>query len=476
MGAAVVAEVSAPRPRAAGGAGLSFRPVFSGPRTLAGRARSWIAQQWKPATLIAVIAALLTGGGVLAATSGEADPERVVVGDPAAAPAPRVVIREQPAAEETGDLGFPAFATKNTTRVAGDDPAADAAAVALAVYPSTGDLPGPDAITLVDADDWAAGIAAAVLTAAPVNAPILLTEAGEVPELSAEAAGALAPRGSKATGGDEAFAIGAAAVPDGIEALELEGGSPAEIAAEIAKLRSRLAGAPDHVVLLSDSEPALAMPAAGWAARSGDPVLYLEGDTVPKATRAALEDLEGVAAYVLGPQSAVSKKAFAEVRKLTSTATRIGAEDPVENAIEFARYAAGSFGWDINDPGHGLVLANADRPLDAAAAAPLSASGTWGPLLLTDDPKTLPEPLRNYLLDLKPGYLEDPTRAVYNHAWIIGDTEALSIGLQAQVDELAEVTQVTSGSGPAVVPSPGAPESQPEAPAADARQRPDPQR
>ena len=35
-------------------------------------------------------------------------------------------------------LGFPAVATKNTTRVAGGDPIADAAGVALAVYPSSG--------------------------------------------------------------------------------------------------------------------------------------------------------------------------------------------------------------------------------------------------------------------------------------------------------------------------------------------------
>ena len=40
--------------------------------------------------------------------------------------------------EETADadvLGFPALATKNTTRVGGEDPVADAAAVATAVYP-----------------------------------------------------------------------------------------------------------------------------------------------------------------------------------------------------------------------------------------------------------------------------------------------------------------------------------------------------
>ncbi len=44
--------------------------------------------------------------------------------------------------------------------------------------------------------------------------------------------------------------------------------------------------------------------------------------------------------------------------------------------------------------------------------------------------------------------MSDPTRAVYNHVWLIGDQDAISVGFQAQVDDLAEVAQVRSGSGP----------------------------
>ena len=66
------------------------------------------------------------------------------------------------------------------------------------------------------------------------------------------------------------------------------------------------------------------------------------------------------------------------------------------------------------------------------------------------------------MLDLKPGYVDDPTRAVYNHLWLIGDTSALSVALQSQADDLAEVAPVTSGSGASsVAPPSGAPESQP---------------
>jgi hypothetical protein len=135
----------------------------------------------------------------------------------------------------------------------------------------------------------------------------------------------------------------------------------------------------------------------------------------------------------------------------------------VENAVAFARFADGSFGWNINDPGHGFVIANTERPMDAAIASPLSASGTWGPLLLTDDAAALPSSLRSYLLDLKPGYENDPTRALYNHVWLIGDSSALSVDLQAEADELAEVAPITSGAG-ADAAEPGEPESQPDEP------------
>ena len=80
---------------------------------------------------------------------------------------------------------------------------------------------------------------------------------------------------------------------------------------------------------------------------------------------------------------------------------------------------------------------------------------------MTDDGAAVPKAIHDYLLDLKPGYEDDPTRALYNHIWLIGDTTAISVAFQADVDELAEVAPVTSGSGPSPAQAPSAPESQP---------------
>ncbi|MEA2288723.1 MAG: hypothetical protein QOD55_720, partial [Solirubrobacteraceae bacterium] len=94
-------------------------------------------------------------------------------------------------------LGFPAFATKNTTRVGGADAVANAAAVARAVYPGPSVQNRPRVVALVDARDWRNGVAAAVLAAAPLRAAILLSDGPDLPAASRDALAALAPTGAR---------------------------------------------------------------------------------------------------------------------------------------------------------------------------------------------------------------------------------------------------------------------------------------
>jgi hypothetical protein len=384
--------------------------------------------------LVFLVAAVLGGGGSNQGSSEHAS---------APAPGESTAQVKTPAAAAAEELGYPSFATNNTTRVGGSDPATTAAGVALAVFPSTTPAQRPAAVTLVDEADWQGAIAASVLMAAPVGAPVLISAGGDLPDPTSQALEALGPQGSDATDKAQAFAIGDAATPDGLKTTEVKPGDPAAIAASIADLRDKLFGAPPrHIVLAPEGDPAFAMPAAAWAARSGDPVLFSGAEKLPAATVTALKRHPRVPVYLLGPSSAISSGVFREVAKVDKRVRRVSGEDPVENAIALARYADGGFGWNVNDPGHGFVVARSDSPLDAALAAPLSASGTWGPLLLTDDADTLPKALREYLLDVKPGYTTDPTRAFYNHVWVIGDQEAIDVNQQAEINQLAELARI----------------------------------
>jgi hypothetical protein len=347
---------------------------------------------------------------------------------------------DQPKAAQ--QLGFPTFATRNTTRVGGADAVADAAAVAQAAFPGTADVTRPTAVTLVDTKSWQDGVAASVLFAPPLRAPILLTTGGNVPAATSTALKALSPRGEPKANGAQILRVGAAADPGGNKVTSLAGNNVFSTAAAIDKLATTAAGKPASQVMVTSSERAdFAMPAAGYAAKSGVPVLFTRAKTLPPETVAALKRHSQPSIFVLGPESAVSKSVESQLRKL-GTVTRIQGPDPVINAIAFARYTNGKFGWGVVDPGHGLIFASLRRPLDAAAAAALSGTGPYGPLLLVTDADQLPALDERYLLDIQPGYEKDPVRGVYNHGWLIGDDAAISTAVQARIDALLQIVPV----------------------------------
>jgi hypothetical protein len=345
--------------------------------------------------------------------------------------------------DAAGDLGFPAFATKNTTRVGGADPVADAAGVARAVYPGPSVRTRPRAVALVDARDWRIGVAAAVLAAPPVRAPLLLSNGPDLPIASRDALAALAPTGSKEAGNAQVIRVGDVARPAGLRPTDVTGRDPFALARAIDAFSAAARGnQSDRVVIASADDPGYAMPAAAWAAKSGDPVLFVRRDALPAETRAALVAHRKPKIYALGPPETISDNVLKALGRLGDV-TRVGSGDPVRSSIDFARFIDGSFGWGVVDPGHGIVFARADRPLDAVAAAPLSASGTYGPLILLSNADRLDAPVNDYLLDIQPGYNKDPVRGVYNHGWIVGDDKAISVGVQSRIDLLLEITRVS---------------------------------
>ncbi len=397
---------------------------------------------------VALIALVISGCGGGTKLLTRTDSSTVTIGIPAQAP------------QAAQKLGFPSLATKNTTRVGGADPAADAAGVALAVYPSAVAGTHPAAVTLAPTDDWQAAIAASVLMAPPIRAPVLLSGGDAMPSATADALATLAPTGNDAqAGGAQVIRIGSVPTPHGLHASAIHGTGPYALAAGIDRFVTAVAGRPSSdVVIASATRPAYAMPAAGWAAESGDPVLYVGDSGIPAETKQALLAHQRPHIYVLGPSSVIPDSTLSQLRRYGSV-KRVGASEPAANSVAFAAYrdpacpygqpcahVPGSFGWAMRSPGHGYVLLNASRPLDAAASAALSGSGDYGPQLLVNHPSTLPRAVLNYFLDYAtPGYTQEgPTAAVYNHGWMIGDLSAISVGVQAEVDNLLQAIPETT--------------------------------
>jgi ell wall binding domain 2 (CWB2) len=343
-------------------------------------------------------------------------------------------------------LGFPSSATRNTVRVGGSDAVADAAGVAGALYPATTDTDRPTAIALVDQDDWATAISASVLVGRPIGAPILLTNGSELPAVTKDVLDRLKPKGSDLSKDAEVIRVGPdVARPAGFKTALIEGDNEFERAASVDRFFSAARAKPSNdVVLFSADSAEFAMPAAAWAARSGDAALPVQRNAIPAPIARALREHSRPNVFVLGPESVISKQVVTELenRKLARNVRRIEGPNPVENAIAFARYEKGDFGWGVVVPGYNFTVASTERPADAAAAAALATRGVFAPLVLSDDPAKLPPKLEEFFLSVQPGYEDDPAQAVYNRAWVLGDDEAISVEQQAHVDLLTELIPV----------------------------------
>jgi hypothetical protein len=358
--------------------------------------------------------------------------------------------------------GAVSVASRNTTRIGGADTAADAAAVARTVYPGLTPATRPGVVALVNDRNWAAALTAAVLAGAPTGAPLLYSDGESLPAVSLQSLEAMHPTGASALGGAQVISIGTSApLPAGLLREHVAVGEPAVTAAAVERVLVRADGgtAPRAVIVLAANTPhTLQMPAAGLAAESGAPILFVTHARVPEATVRVLQALARPTIYVLDP-AVVGLHTLAELGRL-GTVTTIGnpadpPPSPVANAISVARFTDGTFGWGVKEPGHGLVFANPGRPLDAAAAAPLSASGDYGPLLLLEASGALPAQLSSYLADIQPAYTNAPqfrpVRGVYNHGWLMGDELAIPAVTQAEIDALLEISPRRQSSEEAAV-------------------------
>jgi hypothetical protein len=340
-------------------------------------------------------------------------------------------------------LGFPVAATRDTTRVSGDDAVADAAGVAEALFPASTPATRPASVALVDKNDWQAGVAAAVLAGEPLHAPLLLSDGGSLPGATSGTLGRLKPKGQALSKGAQVILVGdGPPAPGGFKSGRVHGKDPFSIAAAVDSFQTAVAGKPSaRVIVAPADQPAYAMPAAAWSARSGEPVLFVSRNAVPAPTRKAIGLHAKPEILLMGPPGIVSPNVEAELKKLGNV-TRIPSKvpGPVAYAAEFAR---SDKTWAAHDPGRIFSLANIARPSDAAAAAALGSNGVYAPLLLTDKANVMPPALETYLLDVQPGFEnDDPSQAVYNRVWLLGNTDAISQAVQARIDQLTQLVPV----------------------------------
>ncbi|MCL4294470.1 MAG: DUF4396 domain-containing protein [Anaerolineae bacterium] len=323
--------------------------------------------------------------------------------------------------------------TKDSTRLAAENPGALSITAAQTLFPA-GNEARPNAVIRVSADTWQPGVAAAPLVRW-LNGPLLLDDGATEIERELDR---LQPEGVNALDGATVVRISLGQTSDSEDTTQIQAGSAPELAAQVDSLIERLRGEVQPHIWLVPDDPNYAIPAAYWAAQSGDVILF-GGNPLPAATRQALERRGGQARiYLVGPD------VESEDLSRYGVVLRVVAWDGVAAAVALASYRdeATGAGWGLDGTRyvttHNFVLANRDDPALAIAGLSLGRFGKFGPLLWVERDQ-IPSATDQYLWKMKPEFFNTPAEGPFNHLWLLGGPEQISVKTQGWADLSQEI-------------------------------------
>lgn len=344
------------------------------------------------------------------------------------------------------------YSTKNVTRLDAKDVVNAAIQVSRTIWPASQDDNKPKTIILAPTQNWQLGLASTDLIHHPTNGPVLFYENEQIPEDTLQEINRLEPLGTDK--GIEILIMGdpPQKVLDQLKDYsveQLKGNDPAEFAARIDEFYADEAGdLPESVIIVSSEEEAklYSLIAANWIAHMPEPVLFVTNLEIPQATKEALEKRAKKAnLYILGPESIISKNVEASLSEF-GTVTRIKGETPVDASLEFAQFKdeISGFGWGINEPGHGFLFTSTENADYAVAGAPFAHLGKHAPLIWLENGE-LTDKAHDMLLELQPKFEDDPTVGPYNHGFILGSGDAVSMKTQGVIDQMLEIISGDGG-------------------------------
>jgi putative cell wall-binding protein len=247
-------------------------------------------------------------------------------------------------------------AVLRTSRLAGSDAAATAAAIATSTFE-----PGVPVAYVVTRGATADALGAGPATGG--RGPVLLTDAGTVPVTTLAALERLAPARIVVVGG--VVAVGDAVLDALGEVAPVRRLAGTDRYATAAALSADSFGPGVGVVHVVDGHAvADGLVAGAAAAMTGGPVLLVDGGTVPTATRAELERLAPARIVVVGGAAAVPE----------DVVTALGAIAPVSRLAGADRYATAAAVAASFPAGSPVVVASGTAPSDGLAGVPAAAA------------------------------------------------------------------------------------------------------
>ncbi len=301
-------------------------------------------------------------------------------------------------------------------RLAGTNRFETAARVAERGWSGTGGT-----VILASGTNWPDALSGTPLSR-PMNAPVLLTGDGPLPQATGKRIAAQSPTRILVLGGEGAVSSGtvAAAVaatghdPESVTTERIAGEDRFGTATEIAR-RVRIP-ADGRVFVASGRDFADALSVGSYAGADGVPILLVEPDAVPDATRTFITEHAGVIRHfqIIGGPAAVSPRVEEQLRAHGTVRRIWGANRFRTNLAVMATFA----GTGRLDP----LVASATSFPDALSAATL-ASRTRRPVILVGE-RHLPAHTREFLYNNRsrtadPTVVGGPAAVAYQTDWMI---------------------------------------------------------
>ncbi|MGD9673670.1 MAG: DUF4396 domain-containing protein [Candidatus Nitrosocosmicus sp.] len=260
---------------------------------------------------------------------------------------------------------------------------------------------------------------------------------------------------------------------------------PTKLAAEVDELISdnfsmnREDSIYNRVILAPADNPQFSLLAASWSSYSGDPLLFVNKDSIPDETLQRLEakagaegqqqsqegnlgipedirkeenNQSGLFIYLVAPSGYITENVRQQLSELGDLRVPELTSDPYDASVKLAKYRDfdTGFGWGLDrtniagnsEAGYfNYVVVNPSDIGMGAAALPLSHSAKFGPILYSDK-DYIPPVVDNYLWSTKADFFMTPAEGPYNHYWIVGDTESdngISYIVQSRFDYGTEI-------------------------------------
>ena len=240
-----------------------------------------------------------------------------------------------------GKVGVSASEEDHVFRFAGEDRFATSVAAAFEIYPVTERV-----ILVSNSNDFADGLAASVLAGA-VDAPILLTQPGQVPDVVADYLASAEVKEIYLIGGPQAISAQVEkTLKQQYQVERIAGETREATAVQIAKKAKQLA--PDYfeevALIVNGRAPADAL-VAGPLAGQGMPLLMVNKDSIPQVTLKGLQELGVKAAFVVGGEAVVSDAVLGQLNNLLPGTTvngvkmkamQIGGDNRMETSLYLA--------------------------------------------------------------------------------------------------------------------------------------------